>query len=356
VPAAPKPTAALKQEEPPQRLISLSENIKITQGGKPASFQNGYYVIRNGYFSIEVGFMVLKSNYISVFASFSNDIFLKYTFPVNADETVFSGGNSIARDRNTLYIRETEGYNTINTNEVIQKLSFENVPAPYPGIIYLTIYGDQNENGIIENEEIANIILEITGERVGTLFPIPRRVLPTRTPSPPETNTRYRVGDQGPAGGIVFYDKGRYSDGWRYLEAAPTDIPRQLTWGPRELRITGLGKGVGAGKPNTEFIIGQLERFNYPDNAVVLSWGYEVNGFVDWFLPSQDELELLYKNLYQKGKGGFKPEIYWSSTSPGVLSNNAPLPDTARAMLFENGGFGNPDKQTNAYVRPIRAF
>lgn len=28
----------------------------------------------------------------------------------------------------------------------------------------------------------------------------------------------------GPAGGYVFYDKGEYSDGWRYLEAAPKDL------------------------------------------------------------------------------------------------------------------------------------
>ena len=34
----------------------------------------------------------------------------------------------------------------------------------------------------------------------------------------------YKVGDEGPAGGIIFYDKGEYSDGWRYLEAAPADV------------------------------------------------------------------------------------------------------------------------------------
>lgn len=34
----------------------------------------------------------------------------------------------------------------------------------------------------------------------------------------------YWVGKTGPAGGYIFYDKGEYSDGWRYLEAAPADL------------------------------------------------------------------------------------------------------------------------------------
>ena len=35
---------------------------------------------------------------------------------------------------------------------------------------------------------------------------------------------RYSIGSYGPAGGRIFYDKGNNDGGWRYLEAAPSNI------------------------------------------------------------------------------------------------------------------------------------
>jgi TolB-like protein len=45
-----------------------------------------------------------------------------------------------------------------------------------------------------------------------------------------KSGANYKIGDWGPAGGIVFYDKGRISDGWRYLEAAPKELVTNLVW------------------------------------------------------------------------------------------------------------------------------
>lgn len=44
-----------------------------------------------------------------------------------------------------------------------------------------------------------------------------------KNPAGDKKTTAYAIGDTGPAGGIVFYDKGEVTDGWRYLEAAPAE-------------------------------------------------------------------------------------------------------------------------------------
>jgi len=40
----------------------------------------------------------------------------------------------------------------------------------------------------------------------------------------PANTKTFSVGDVGPAGGYVIYDKGSYSDGWRYLEVSPSNV------------------------------------------------------------------------------------------------------------------------------------
>ena len=145
----------------------------------------------------------------------------------------------------------------------------------------------------------------------------------SQTPTQQE-NTRaptYRIGDTGPAGGIIFYDKGIFSNGWRYLEAAPAYYEFQAQWGLWDIYLKNeeILKGktsndIGRGKTNTEYLVSIIKEYDELDRAADLCTILEINRYNDWFLPSSDELNIMYTNLKQKNLGNFQDHIYWSSS------------------------------------------
>lgn len=154
--------------------------------------------------------------------------------------------------------------------------------------------------------------------------------------------------DVGPAGGLVFYDKGAYSDGWRYLEAAPSDQSAGIQWyaGSAVLINTTLA-AVGEGKNNTDEIYAlQGILVNY---AARLCAELSLGGRDDWFLPSRFELALLCANLRMFGLGDFLTSgSYWSSTeSDGSY---------AYYDYFYNNTADTSHKITAHRVRAVRAF
>jgi hypothetical protein len=124
----------------------------------------------------------------------------------------------------------------------------------------------------------------------------------------------YNIGDIGPAGGIIFYDRGFAADGWRYLEAAPAGTDFTAEWGAQGRDVTGTYTAIGSGKQNTEFIVARLQLWGENYRAAQICVGIEINGYKDWFLPSMDELDLMYLNLHRRGLGGFSSTLYWSSS------------------------------------------
>lgn len=161
----------------------------------------------------------------------------------------------------------------------------------------------------------------------------------------------YEIGDRGPAGGWIFYDKGSKSDGWRYLEAAPEDQSTEAEWGCYNKSISGAhGIGIGTGKANTKAIIKSCGKAGI---AAKVAADYRGGGKSDWFLPSKDELYLMYRYLHKAGVGDFtKDEIgyilYWSSSDSNVIY--------AWSQNFSKGYQGDNPKYFRNGVRAVRAF
>ena len=161
------------------------------------------------------------------------------------------------------------------------------------------------------------------------------------------TNTTvYHIGDTGPAGGKVFY----LSDntGLHGLEAAPADINNGAVydWGCNGTSITGAqGAAVGTGAANTAAIVTTCSEAN---TAAKMADAYTLNGYNDWFLPSKDELYLLY--LQKNVVGGFANNYYWSSSE--YVSNNA----WSQYFDYGNQPNFNYGKNFTFPVRAVRAF
>jgi len=137
-----------------------------------------------------------------------------------------------------------------------------------------------------------------------------------------EAETGYAVGDIGPGGGYVFYDKGFISDGWRYLEAAPASREFTAEWGLDGITCPGTAEGIGTGQANTTAIINLLNANGETEKAAQLCDALTINGFSDWYLPSKDELNEMYLQLCVGNNiGGFvinddvyPHSYYWSSS------------------------------------------
>ena len=164
-----------------------------------------------------------------------------------------------------------------------------------------------------------------------------------------ETGT-YSLRDIGPAGGWIFYDKGSFSDGWRYLEALPFDNPTHPppVWSSRGTLIGGTKWGIGTGQSNTTKIVTWLNSHSETNRAAQWCDALVYGGYDDWFLPSLGELFWMYKNLWRYGVGNFTCCKYWSSTEWSA--------DYAwyQEFLF---GYQKPSYKTSEmFIRAARAF
>jgi uncharacterized repeat protein (TIGR02543 family) len=159
----------------------------------------------------------------------------------------------------------------------------------------------------------------------------------------------YALGDTGPGGGLICYINPNYvSDGWRYLEAAPSDQSSGIQWYNGISIDTGAGAtDIGTGKINTSKIVSIQGTGSY---AAKLCDDLSLSGYNDWFLPSRDELNCMYTNLKAYGLGGFTDIEYWSSSEWGIYGASA------QRINFTNGYADNLSKNGLMRLRAVRAF
>ena len=159
----------------------------------------------------------------------------------------------------------------------------------------------------------------------------------------------------GPAGGIIFYDKGSYSDDWRYLEVGLKDLSGTYQWGTTV--VAGLGEGIGDGKKNTETLAGKGSDYA----AATAVWEKDVysNEFKDWFLPSKGELGELYNENAAILEKTISASIeYYSIATPNHWSSSSY--GSSYVFMQKNDKYAALAMTTNLTtalsVRPIRRF
>ncbi len=156
-------------------------------------------------------------------------------------------------------------------------------------------------------------------------------------------------------GGLIVYLNTTNGKG---ILAAPND-QGIATWGCVGIyNSSASDASIGSGLANTNAIIN-----NCAGNiAARICYNLILNGYDDWYLPSKNELNLLYTNLYLNGLGNFNTStllnygykgIYWSSTDGEQTG------DAAWVQWFLQNWQGTYDigiKNNQILVRAVRSF
>jgi hypothetical protein len=168
----------------------------------------------------------------------------------------------------------------------------------------------------------------------------------------------YKVGDFA-QGGIVFWVD---ETGQHGLVCAKTDQSYGIRWYAGTYGKTqAKGNGPLAGKANTSIIIAAHVAIGDDGNSYAARICNELQiteggkTYGDWYLPSKDELNLMYQNrttitntATANGGLGFADFFYWSSTDGSS--------DFAWRQYFLNGYQDAHGKSFTYYVRAVRSF
>jgi hypothetical protein len=146
-------------------------------------------------------------------------------------------------------------------------------------------------------------------------------------------------------GGYVFYNDGNGGG----LVSAMSDQGSPQAWiTGSTTRITLNGNTsseIGTGLANSNAIAAQI---GHTGSAAKICLDLNDGVYSDWFLPSIDEIDLMYYRLKYSDIGDFTEENYWSSSEDSA--------GYAWCCNFSDGEFISNAKNSLCRIRAIRAF
>jgi hypothetical protein len=156
-------------------------------------------------------------------------------------------------------------------------------------------------------------------------------------------------------GGIVLHiftpnEKGYVIGETHGIIVAEKDLHGLKSFGLTQVNLSGLTSiDIGYGKSNTEAIVNA-----YPDSATAAKFcnDVKINYYDDWFLPSINELNLIFEKRHSIGN--FSSDYsshYWASTSYDDETSSG-----AFSRFFNTASICVKSKDELFHIRPVRYF
>jgi hypothetical protein len=158
----------------------------------------------------------------------------------------------------------------------------------------------------------------------------------------------YTIG-QSAQGGKIFYvdDSGQHG-----LVAATADYNsgQDIKWiTTNYINTNAVRSGIYGGEYNT-ICINEIQGNGF--SAALAAAQYTGGNYGDWYLPSKQELQLMYTQRVAIGMNS--TAVYWSSTE--VPAESGLVSETAHYFSFNTGSSSTSSKNNNYKVRAIRRF